>query len=195
MLRSGLTLVAAGVGLGVALSRLSPDRTGELAVSQWLARHRRPSLTRGALVIDALFNAPWSVVVPAIGALAVVPQAGWAGGVRVGAQTTAGWYASHLAKRVFRRPRPTGVAAMLDLTLPDSFPSGHTALATALVTALVVSTTDRSPAPVGVVLGAALVVATGASRVYLGAHHIGDVVAAPLIAGGTVLVLEELGKH
>lgn len=187
-------MLGAGLCLGAVLSRSSLEETGELRASLWLSARRSEPVTKAALGIDTALNAPWSVVLPTAVSLSLVPVVGWRGGVTMGALTTVGWYASHLAKKVYRRPRPTGVEAVISLARPDSFPSGHTALATSLASAVavVLARRDQGLPPGVVALGIAAVVATGASRVYLGAHHVGDVIAAPLIAGGAVLVAADV---
>ena len=82
---------------------------------------------------------------------------------------------SQLAKRTFRRSRPTaaivGFRARIADPDPFSFPSGHSTVAFAIATAAVAT----NPVLGGVETMLAALIAT--SRIYLGAHYPVDVLA------------------
>ena len=82
------------------------------------------------------------------------------------------------------------VHALVHETKPDSFPSGHTAFAVALLagTILALKVAHHSTRWAWA-LGIPAVLVVAASRLYLGAHYLGDVVGSYLFAGGTVLIL------
>ncbi|MFD8780689.1 phosphatase PAP2 family protein [Kitasatospora sp. NPDC059599] len=116
------------------------------------------------------------------GGLALLPgrprQAAAVGIVAVALASTA---ANLLGKRMVRRRRPDRerarviVARQVPMPESASFPSGHTASATAFATAVGVVLP-----PAAVPLGA-LAVAVGYSRVHTGVHYPGDVAAGAVL--------------
>ncbi|MEU3570869.1 phosphatase PAP2 family protein [Kitasatospora sp. NPDC036755] len=98
-----------------------------------------------------------------------------------GAVALASVTANLVGKRLVRRPRPDREQARVvvgrQVPMPESasFPSGHTASATAFATAVGVLLP-----PLAVPLGA-LALAVGYSRVHTGVHYPGDVTAGALI--------------
>jgi hypothetical protein len=96
-----------------------------------------------------------------------------------------------LAKQAIARPRPLFHDPTIVLTT-YSFPSGHTTGTTAVYTALAFILARRLPRPYAAlaVAGAALMIALiAASRVYLGAHYVSDVVGGVLLGLAWVLVV------
>jgi membrane-associated phospholipid phosphatase len=86
--------------------------------------------------------------------------------------------ATHLAKAAIDRPRPSG---SLVHTLGASYPSGHTSYSTAYIAMAVIATrvlggiVSRSAL---VLIAIAVAAAVGATRVYLRAHYLSDVLGA-----------------
>lgn len=88
---------------------------------------------------------------------------------------------NRLLKYAFHRPRPHFDDPILRLT-SYSFPSGHTMMATVLygvMAAYLVAKTPQLRWRIVIILSASFLSAlVGFSRIYLGAHHLSDVLAA-----------------
>ena len=85
---------------------------------------------------------------------------------------------------VVRRPRPTGVAHTTSKLIGYSYPSGHVGFFVWLSVLAMVLLARRLPRPLYIAswfLAAALVVAAGLSRIYVGAHWPSDVLAGFLV--------------
>jgi len=103
---------------------------------------------------------------------------------------------AHVLKLLISRPRPTVVKDML-VTMPTdfSFPSAHTAQATAFFIALALVTSRGLEAKIGLivwVLCGLVIVAVGLSRVYLRVHYISDVIAGAALGLVWVHLLNHL---
>jgi membrane protein DedA with SNARE-associated domain/membrane-associated phospholipid phosphatase len=170
------------------------------------ARGHATPLGDRLFVAVSLIGSPVTMAAVALGGLlfltwrrAWVQLGGWAaafGGAAVLAEAL---------KTVFHRPRPTGAAAFLHGT-SFSFPSGH-ALGSLvgfgmLTYLLVVGALHSRGARIALVAGtAALVLAIGISRLYLGVHYFSDVVAGfaagslwlAVCVSGLEVVRRELG--
>lgn len=96
-----------------------------------------------------------------------------------------------ILKRTVQRVRPFNVSDTIvnigDATTGFSFPSGHTACATALAVFLayfLFQYYKKIPARIGIVVSCAIYVGLVAlSRMYLGKHYFTDVLAGALISG------------
>ncbi|SDH22248.1 undecaprenyl-diphosphatase [Microbacterium pygmaeum] len=136
--------------------------------------------------INLVFGPTFALVVTASTVVVVTVLArSWVAAVRVLVLIAIPWAVTDLVKVIAGRARPdssllsypTGVEPVT-----FSYPSGHTAFAAAWVLALVVVLSGWRFR--GVVVAGALVVMilTGWSRVYLGAHYPTDVLASLLLA-------------
>ncbi|MEU9318124.1 phosphatase PAP2 family protein [Streptomyces sp. NPDC048295] len=112
----------------------------------------------------------------------------------VGAVALASTAANLLGKSMARRRRPDReqarvvVARHVPMPGSASFPSGHTASATAFATAVGV-VLPPAAAPLG-----ALAVAVGYSRVHTGVHYPGDVVAGAVLGFAAAVVSLAAGR-
>ncbi|MTV26521.1 phosphatase PAP2 family protein [Nitriliruptoraceae bacterium ZYF776] len=100
----------------------------------------------------------------------------------VAAAGTAAWMAAQGLKPTLQRPRPYQLdqsARLVAIPSGSSWPSGHAAVAAATATAV-------APAlgPTGRAVAGAAVAGVAASRLYVGVHHLTDVVAG--VAVGVV---------
>lgn len=122
--------------------------------------------------------------------LASLPLLGFAPLAAAGARPLSALVVSHMVVQLFKRtvgrPRPSRtLGAPATIAEPDrfSFPSGHAAAAMSIA---VVYAVLFPAVALPVVLGATLV---GLTRVFLGVHYPGDVIAGQLIAVATALAV------
>lgn len=93
--------------------------------------------------------------------------------------------AVHATKLIFRRPRPEALELLIPMPSDWSFPSAHTAQATAFfLTASIIATRLLPPVWAGtcIVASALIVIGVGWSRVYLQVHYLSDVAAGYALA-------------
>lgn len=94
-----------------------------------------------------------------------------------------------LAKQAIARPRPLFHDPSV-VTTTYSFPSGHTMGTTAVYAALAIIVARRTRyAPFVIAGSVAMIILIAASRVYLGAHYVSDVVGGVLLGLAWVLVV------
>lgn len=109
--------------------------------------------------------------------------------------TVSAWALSILLKLVFERRRPQ-VVEHLDLTYTSSFPSAHATVAAALYLGLGVGLHQRVSRPalgrLLLGLGVLLTLLVGVSRVVLGVHWPGDVLAGWCVGACCVVVAARL---
>ncbi len=188
---SGAALLTAGAGLGAFVTTQGAGATGELSLDQLIAVDREPPLVTVAEGINVGFGSTWAPVLLLLVCAAVAVRNRWAAFVLVAATVT-GWLSVAVGKLLFARQRPPieQVHALVRETGLDSYPSGHTAFAAALLAGIVLAlrASGRSTRWAWV-LGIPSVVLVAVSRLYLGAHYLGDVIGSLLFAGGSVLVL------
>jgi membrane-associated phospholipid phosphatase len=158
------------------------------AVEAVVVTHRTP----GATAVATLLDLAAGTVSLALLATTVAAVLAWRGrrfeaALVLGATATAGALI-YLLKLVYARPRPP-LALRLIPESGFSLPSGHALGSTVVlgVLAVVGWSLLRGTTRMAVVAAAALlVVATGASRVYLGVHWSTDVIAGWLVGGACV---------
>jgi undecaprenyl-diphosphatase len=152
---------------------------------RWALDETSARMLRDVLVaITHAGGALSSIVLASLPLLGVRPLAD------AGAKPLAALIISHLIVQLFKRtvgrPRPSRtLAARATIAEPDrfSFPSGHAAAAMSIA---VVYAAIFPAVAVPVVIGATLV---GLTRVFLGVHYPGDVIAGQLIAAATALLV------
>ncbi|MEW2453752.1 phosphatase PAP2 family protein [Streptomyces albus] len=97
------------------------------------------------------------------------------------------------AKLSIHEHRPPKRLWLIPPDNPHSFPSGHTAIATAVaMTAFFLA--GRRWRPLVLVLGAVFAAGTGFARIYLGVHYLPDVIAGALAAASAGLMTAGLLK-
>jgi membrane-associated phospholipid phosphatase len=123
----------------------------------------------------------------------------WAGESReilfltLGFSTTA--IAVHVAKLIFRRPRPDSLVHLVPMPADWSFPSGHTAQATAFFLAVTLIAFRILPpfwATLTALFSLLIVIGVGYSRIYLQVHYLSDVLAGVALAVFLVVVVNAL---
>jgi membrane-associated phospholipid phosphatase len=185
---ASLTIVVCAVALFVALACVVLHEGAANALDRdvlaWLRERAGPVLVRIMQVVSALHAPRAIVVMTALVALALAWRRDWADMLTVLVVVFGGATLNHLLKHGLQRARPVFGAPSAGPS-DFSFPSGHVANATLLygvVAALLICRSRAGPMKIGIVLGAALVVAAVAlSRLVLGAHHPSDVLAALLV--------------
>lgn len=148
------------------------------AVLSWVAAHRTETLDRVALEVTALGNyATLVVLVLAVSVFLWLTRHRLSVLLLIVALTGSG-ILNTLLKELFGRPRPTVVEA-ITLVSSESFPSGHSM--TAFVAYASVAYLGGRLEPTRALrwstwgLATLLILAIGASRVYLGVHYPSDV--------------------
>jgi undecaprenyl-diphosphatase len=166
----------------------------DLAIRNWAHQFASPAMTRAMTAISLLgYDLLIVALVIALAAFAFLRwrrAAGWL------AISMAGALALDLAlKYSFHRPRPQPFFGAAPHSF--SFPSGHALCSFcfyAVLAGLIAARTRSMVLRVAVgVMAAALVVAIGLSRIYLGMHYPSDVIAGYLAAAmwvATLLVLD-----
>lgn len=164
-------LAGAAVGLSYLLARSGADGGLDRSVTARLARARGPATDRlvGAVTdVGSVYGAAGTAV-----ALALSGRRRLA--AEVAAATGLAWVAAQAAKPLLPRRRPYELGTATRLVAPpagSSWPSGHAAVAAATATTVVPGTSAATRAAL-----AAAVAGVGASRCYVGVHHLSDVTA------------------
>lgn len=187
----GLALLLLATALGSVVTVRGSVATGELGLDQQIAAHRVAPLVWAAQVANVAFGPTVAPVLLLAACAVVAVRNRWAAMV-FGTATVIGWFSVELGKFFFARPRPPMLAvhALVHETGADSYPSGHTAfVAAGLAGALLALRVSRRRSRWAWLIGLPLVVGVAFSRLYLGAHYLGDVMGSLLYVAGTVLVL------
>jgi undecaprenyl-diphosphatase len=154
--------------------------TWDVRLNRWVDEHSSPALTRAFELYTHVGSGLWLTGVAAIAVALLAWRGARADALLVALATAGALILNPLFKEYFSRPRPAFHAP--DLTLRTfSFPSGHSMGSAAVYGALAIILARRLRgtvwAPVVVAVAAVIVLLVGASRVYLGAHYLTDVVA------------------
>lgn len=185
-------LIAAAVALGVISTRTTLLTAADQRMSERLYTSDEGLVGALATVFDLVFSPVAGVVISAalIGGLLLArrgPQA-----VQSGTVLLVGWLSAAVIKRIIARPRPEYAVQS-----GDSFPSGHTALATALLIAvcLLLRSTSRDVQDTAVICGSLALVGVCFARVAIGGHYFSDTVGAVLWTGGVCLAVIGMWPH
>lgn len=186
----GAALVLAGLALGETVTHEGARETGELSLDVTISHAHTAILTVLAQALDLVAS---PVVGPIL--VALVSAVLWmrhrsAPAVALATMTAFGWLAASAAKLVLHRQRPPmeTVHALVRETAADSCPSGHTAFAASLVAGcvLALAVAGRSTR-LAWMLGVPFVVVVAVSRLYLGAHFLGDVATSVILVTGLAI--------
>lgn len=185
-----LAIVAFGVFVLLAfLAVLWPSFSRlDAAASALLWSVRTPSLSAAAQWATELGGASAIVSASVLLVLWMGVRRNWAGVVYVVMTVGVGWlFGNEVIKNIIRRDRPQGVNI---IAMPPDFsmPSGHSLAAFLFFATLCVIVMLNLPTGMHlkrwlVLVSSIVIVAVGFSRVYLGVHWFGDVLAAWLYGG------------
>ena len=104
----------------------------------------------------------------------------------------------HTVKLIIRRPRPDSLELLVQMPADWSFPSAHTAQATAFFLVVALIALRSLPLPTACItaaVSALVIVGVGWSRVYLQVHYLSDVLAGFLLAVLLVAAIHFLLPH
>lgn len=194
----GAVVGACGVFLGLgALARYSFLQNFDLMATRAVQREEKPALDA---IMVGLTTVGEPVVVPVLGVLAAVAL--WKKALPRAAKlvlvSLLAIPANIVLKTFWDRARPDAeIVNVAVQTAGTSFPSGHSMGATAFYGALAALAwihldPRRTRLPITITL-AALPIAVGISRVYLGAHWLSDVVAG--IALGLLVLIPSVRRY
>ena len=168
------------------------------AAREWVHRYASPGMTRAMTAISLLgYNV---LIVELVVALVVFAKLRWRRAAVWLTVAMAGSLVLDLTlKYIYHRTRPTAYFGMAPHSY--SFPSGH-AMCSFCFYGVLAGLLSARTKPLGWRIliwftAAALVIAIGLSRIYLGVHYPSDVVAGYLAAAvwvGTIIVLDHVRK-
>jgi len=183
-------LVAVGWLVTGPLAHVWP-LSAEDGVNRALARHRNPALNGISGFFSTIANTPSAIALSTVAVVAIrVLTHRWPAALFVATALACEVSVFLVTTLVVDRPRPA--VPHLDVAPPtSSFPSGHTAAATALYAAVAV-VAWRCGASWPVWLLMAVPCAVGFSRLYRGMHHPSDVVAGAMLGALCVLLADRV---
>jgi undecaprenyl-diphosphatase len=147
------------------------------AVSAWFMAHQNPLLYKVALALTWIGSPTVMIVLAVVAAGLFLARGGRSKAGVVVAAPAVGGLLSGLIKIGYGRARPAGAALLNERTY--SFPSGHAATSAAVAVALcyVLARERIISWPWAIVIGGAVPLVVGLTRLYLNVHWTTDVVA------------------
>lgn len=187
---AGIVIYAAAIAAGLTAKSFGPF-TPELGLDIALSHGRNAALVGLSELINYGISPPGAIIL----LLMVCSWLLWGKGRPVqamafGSVVAVGWLSSTVGKILVSRSRPPAeaVTALVPEARLDSFPSGHTAFATALALAFVIVVArTRAQRITAIALGAAGVVLVAFSRLYLGVHYLSDVAGSVAVSTAAIL--------
>jgi undecaprenyl-diphosphatase len=177
------------VFLGFTVTLVPALSAAELDLVILAGSSRSDVLDGIASAIAAVFSPTANVLIIAAVFLLLLIKRSPVNAFGVGFVVSIGWLSTQAVKLLVARPRPPAESlndAALAKVGESSFPSGHTAFATALAIGWILLSTERRR--IVAVLAPLLVAVVAASRVYGGAHYPSDVIGGVLTASTAALV-------
>ncbi|WP_249154863.1 phosphatase PAP2 family protein [Gordonia polyisoprenivorans] len=184
MVALGLMVLVVGLGVSIVVQHY-PAAGVDSSTLRWVFDHRTSWATRSASALSTVFAPIWVAIATVIGAFGLIRRdRRLERGARIlGAVMLAGVVAEALKLGVDRL-RPPAIYQVGAPELAMSFPSGHVTGICALVFAAAAAGGARNAAIAAATLVTA---AVAASRLYLGAHWLTDVLASVGVALASVL--------
>ena len=165
--------------------------SAEDGVNRYLARHRDPTLNSISGFFSTIANTPSALALSAVAFIVIrVLTHRWTEALFVATALVAEVSIFLVTTMVIDRARP-GVPHLDSAPPTSSFPSGHTAAATALYVAVAL-VAWRHGAAWPVWLMVAVPCAVGFSRLYRGMHHPSDVLAGALLGALCVYLADRV---
>lgn len=180
-------MVGVVVALGVAVEAGADIVTFDRAANQTVNDHATDPVTGWAFVITMLGSSYVLIAVAVSAALGLTLRGRWRAAVAIVVAYVITDATVAVVKLIVSRPRPD---ASLTEANGFSFPSGHSAMSMAVYGCLAFALARACrgfPRVACALVGAALVVAIGLSRIYLGVHYPSDVLAG-WITGAAILI-------
>lgn len=191
MLLLAASVVALGLFITEVVLRSDAISRADDWLPEWFAAHRTTFWTDASYVGSMLGDAP--VLIPVVGmvALGLVLTRRWRTASFVLQAGMVEFACYGLAVLFITRARPE-VVQLDNLNVNHSFPSGHTAAATAVYGAIALLFAAHFKAlPLRIAIwsvAAAIPIIVAFSRIYRGEHHPIDVAAGMLMGAGAILV-------
>ena len=174
---SGLLFSMLAVDVATGAPIVSFDR----AVAGWLHTHETGFATDVVSAVTQLGGATVLLAITLVASLALVLARRFAHAALMGAALAGGEALNMALKAAFERPRPA-FSDPIATASGFSFPSGHAMVSLtvygALAFVILATTKSRRARVLVLATAAALVLAIGFSRLYLGVHYVSDVLAA-----------------
>lgn len=191
----GAVLALIGLFLGFLVTSIGAKSTGEYALDIDISQHRDAVLINVAKTFNIVGGPTFAPFLLLLIAALIWWRFDRASAVWFYGLAAVGWLSVSIAKALVHRERPptSAMHALVIEKAADSFPSGHTALAAGIVFGAAMALRHyRGTVRWVLVIGLPFLVLAAASRMVLGAHYLADVTAAPIIAGGAILVFSGL---